>query len=136
MMAQTCVCYGKNRKTHARGSKGCIWHGIPPDLWHKSHFDAQKSMEQSNNSERAGMVSKPRVRERAEELGTFMNEEQQSAVRQLANELHRVNNAVIRCVEMGLAVELQRVARHHAEGGYWGDMLIPVVMKQDTKKDL
>lgn len=82
------------------------------------------------------MVNKPKVKERAEELGTFMDDEQQAAIRQLANDLHRVNNSVIRCVELGLAVELNRTARHHAEGGYWGDLLIPVVMKQSTKQDL
>lgn len=81
-------------------------------------------------------MNKPKVKERAEEVSTFMNEEQQAAIRQLANELHRVNNAVIKCVELGLAVELQRSARHHAEGGYWGDLLIPIIMKQSTKKDL
>lgn len=82
------------------------------------------------------MTTKPKVKERAEEASTFMNEEQQAAIRLLANELHRVNNAVIKCVDLGLAVELQRSARHHAEGGYWGDLLIPIIMKQSTKKDL
>jgi hypothetical protein len=82
------------------------------------------------------MNNKPKVKERSEEFTTFMNNEQQSAIRQLGNDLHRVNNSVIRCVELGLAVELQRVARHHADGGYWGDLLVPVVMKQSTKKDL
>lgn len=79
---------------------------------------------------------KPKVKERAEELTTFMNEEQQAAIRMLGNDLHRVNTSVMRCVELGLAVELQRVARHHAEGGYWGDLLVPVIMKQSIKKDL
>jgi hypothetical protein len=82
------------------------------------------------------MNNKPKVKERSEEFTSFMNDEQTSAIRQLGNDLHRVNNAVIRCVELGLAVELQRVSRHHVEGGYWGDLLIPVVVKQSTKKDL
>ena len=81
-------------------------------------------------------MMKPKVKERAEELTTFMNEEQQAAIRMLGNDLHRVNTSVMRCVELGLAVELQRVARHHAEGGYWGDLLVPVIMKQSIKKDL
>lgn len=81
-------------------------------------------------------MTKPKVKERAEELTTFMNDEQTAAIRILANELHRVNTAVMKCVELGLAVELQRVARHHAEGGYWGDLLVPVVMKQSIKRDL
>lgn len=81
-------------------------------------------------------MSKPNVKQRAEELSTFMSDEQTAAIRILGNELHRVNTAVMRCVELGLAVELQRVARHHAEGGYWGDLLIPIVVKQHVKKDL
>jgi hypothetical protein len=80
-------------------------------------------------------INKPNVKDRAEELGTLMDEAQQSAIRQLANDLHRMNNSVIRCVESGLAVELVRTARHHAEGGYWGDLLVPVVMKQSQHKD-
>jgi hypothetical protein len=36
------------------------------------------------------------------------------------------------CVECGLSVELHRTARHHAEGGYWGDLMAPVVVKQGS----
>jgi hypothetical protein len=71
-----------------------------------------------------------RVKERAEAFASTMTEEQQAAIRALGNELHRLNQAVMRCVETGLSVELQRTARHHAEGGYWGDLLVPVVVKQ------
>ena len=70
------------------------------------------------------------VKERAEALTTEMSDGQQAAIRALANDLHRLNQAVVRCVESGLSVELQRTARHHAEGGYWGDLLVPVVVKQ------
>jgi hypothetical protein len=71
-----------------------------------------------------------KVKERAEALTSSMSDEQQVAIRTLGNELHRLNQAVMRCVESGLSVELQRTARHHAEGGYWGDLLVPVVVKQ------
>jgi type II secretory pathway component PulK len=71
-----------------------------------------------------------KVRERTEAMASAMTDEQQVAIRQLANELHRLNQSVVRCVESGLSVELQRTARHHAEGGYWGDLLVPVVVKQ------
>jgi hypothetical protein len=71
-----------------------------------------------------------KVKERAEAMASAMTDEQQVAIRQLANELHRLNQSVVRCVESGLSVELQRTARHHAEGGYWGDLLVPVVVKQ------
>jgi hypothetical protein len=73
---------------------------------------------------------KTRVKERAEALASTMTDDQRAAIRALGNELHRLNQAVMRCVETGLSVELQRTARHHAEGGYWGDLLVPVVVKQ------
>jgi hypothetical protein len=71
-----------------------------------------------------------KVKERAEALTSTMTDEQQAAIRMLGNDLHRLNQTVMRCVEAGLSVELQRTARHHAEGGYWGDLLVPVVVKQ------
>lgn len=71
-----------------------------------------------------------KVKERAEALTTEMSDEQTAAIRALGNDLHRLNQAVVRCVEAGLSVELARTARHHAEGGYWGDLLVPVVVKQ------
>jgi hypothetical protein len=75
-------------------------------------------------------VIKTHVKERAEALSSEMSEGQQAAIRALGNELHRLNQAVVRCVETGLSVELQRTARHHAEGGYWGDLMVPIVVKQ------
>ena len=75
-------------------------------------------------------MTRTRVKELTEELTTEMNEAQKSAIRMLANDLHRLNQAVMRAVEAGLSVELQRTARHHAEGGYWGDLLMPIVVKQ------
>ena len=75
-------------------------------------------------------MTRTRVKERTEELTTEMNDDQKSAIRMLANDLHRLNQAVMRAVEAGLSVELQRTARHHAEGGYWGDLLMPIVVKQ------
>jgi hypothetical protein len=71
-----------------------------------------------------------RVKERTEALVSEMSDAQQTAIRGLGNELHRLNQAVVRCVDAGLSVELIRTARHHAEGGYWGDLLVPVVVKR------
>ncbi len=70
------------------------------------------------------------VKDRAEAQTSSMNDKQSDAIRRLANELHRLNNAVIAAVDSGLSVELQRGARHHAEGGFWGDLMIPIVVKQ------
>ncbi|MEE2951748.1 hypothetical protein SAMN06297251_104129 [Fulvimarina manganoxydans] len=73
-----------------------------------------------------------RVRERAEEQSSAMEESQQTAIRMLANDLHRLNQAVMRAVEAGVSVELVRSARHHSGNGNWGDLLIPVVLKSES----
>ena len=73
---------------------------------------------------------KTHVKERAEAMASEMSDDQQTAIRMLANELHRLNQAVVKAVDSGLSVELQRTARHHADGGYWGDLLVPIVVKQ------
>ena len=73
---------------------------------------------------------KTHVKERAEAMASEMSDDQQTAIRILANELHRLNQAVVKAVDSGLSVELQRTARHHADGGYWGDLLVPIVVKQ------
>jgi hypothetical protein len=74
------------------------------------------------------MPSIARVRERAEEQSSAMNADQQAVIRMLANELHRLNQAVMTAVEAGVSVELVRSARHHGGNGNWGDLLIPVVV--------
>jgi hypothetical protein len=81
-------------------------------------------------NENSGVIPMRSVKERAEDLATTMDDKQQAAIRMLANELHRLNQAVVRAVESGLSVELQRTARHHAEGGFWGDLLVPIIVKQ------
>ncbi len=72
---------------------------------------------------------KPQVKERAEEQSSTMNQEQQAMIRMVANDLHRLNQAVMKAVDAGVSVELIRSARHHNEGN-WGDLLIPVIMAQ------
>ncbi|MCP6093646.1 hypothetical protein NL391_27770, partial [Klebsiella pneumoniae] len=71
-----------------------------------------------------------RVRERAEEQSSAMTQDQQAAIRMLANDLHRLNQAVMNAVEAGISVELVRSARHHGGDGNWGDLLIPVIVAQ------
>ncbi|MGK9052322.1 hypothetical protein QTA58_04645 [Neorhizobium sp. CSC1952] len=68
------------------------------------------------------------VKERAEEQATAMTPEQQAAVRTLANDLHRLNHAIMKAVDAGVSVELMRSARHHGGDGHWGDLMIPVVV--------
>ena len=76
------------------------------------------------------MPSISRVKERAEEQATTMSPDQQSTIRMLANDLHRLNQSVMKAVEAGVSVELVRSARHHGGDGNWGDLLIPVIVTQ------
>lgn len=75
-------------------------------------------------------TSRTRVRERAEEQASAMNEDQQAVIRMVANDLHRLNQSVMKAVEAGVSVELVRSARHHSGEGNWGDLLIPVIVTQ------
>jgi hypothetical protein len=77
------------------------------------------------------MNSPARVKERAEEQSTSMSTDQQSAIRMLANDLHRLNQSVMNAVEAGVSVELVRSARHHGGEGNWGDLLIPVIVTRN-----
>ena len=76
------------------------------------------------------MASISRDRERAEEQSSAMTDQQQTAIRMVANDLHRLNQSVMKAVEAGVSVELVRSARHHGGEGNWGDLLIPVIVTQ------
>ena len=76
------------------------------------------------------MTPQTRVKERAEEQSTSMSTDQQAAIRMVANDLHRLNHAVMKAVDAGVSVELVRSARHHGGDGNWGDLLIPVIVTQ------
>jgi hypothetical protein len=76
------------------------------------------------------MSTKPPVKERTEEMASAMNSDEQSAIRMVANDLHRLNQSVMKAVEAGVSVELIRSARHHGGNGNWGDMLTPIIVKQ------
>ena len=76
------------------------------------------------------MNVRPQVKQRAEDQASAMNTDQQAAIRVLANDLHRLNQAVMQAVEAGVSVELVRSVRHHGGNGNWGDLLIPVVVTQ------
>lgn len=76
-------------------------------------------------------MTKPPVKERTEEMASTMNADEQSAIRMVANDLHRLNQSVMKAVEAGVSVELIRSARHHSGNGNWGDLLTPIIVKQD-----
>ncbi|MDZ7823600.1 MAG: hypothetical protein U5K75_05845 [Ahrensia sp.] len=70
------------------------------------------------------------VKEKAEEQASSMDADQQATIRMVANDLHRLNQSVMKAVEAGVSVELVRSARHHGGDGNWGDLLIPVILTQ------
>jgi hypothetical protein len=76
------------------------------------------------------MNAKPPVKERSEEMASMMNADQQSAIRMVANDLHRLNQSVMKAVESGVSVELIRSARHHCGDGNFGDLLTPIIVKK------
>jgi hypothetical protein len=78
------------------------------------------------------MASISRVKDRAEEQSSAMSVDQQATIRMLANDLHRLNQSVMKAVEAGVSVELVRSARHHGGDGNWGDLLIPVIVTQQN----
>lgn len=75
------------------------------------------------------MNAKPPVKERSEEMASSMNTDEQAAIRRLANDLHRLNQSVMAAVDAGVSVELIRSARHHGGNGNWGDLLTPIIVK-------
>ncbi|MCQ2005296.1 hypothetical protein [Rhizobium sp. NRK18] len=74
------------------------------------------------------MTPQTRVKERAEEQSTTMTADQQAMIRMVANDLHRLNQSVMKAVDAGVSVELVRSARHHGGDGNWGDLLIPIII--------
>ena len=78
------------------------------------------------------MANKPPVKERSEEMSSAMSNDEQSAIRMVANDLHRLNQSVMKAVEAGVSVELIRSARHHSGDGNFGDLLTPVIVKQNS----
>ena len=74
------------------------------------------------------MTPQTRVKERAEEQASAMNNDQQALIRIVANDLHRLNQSIMKAVDAGVSVELVRSARHHGGNGNWGDLLIPVIL--------
>jgi len=77
------------------------------------------------------MTPRTRVKERAAEQSSAMTDNQQAVIRMVANDLHRLNQSVMKAVEAGVSVELVRSARHHGGDGNWGDLLIPVIVTQN-----
>jgi len=61
-----------------------------------------------------------------DESESEFSENQDSALRMVANSLHRLNESIVKAAETGLTVELMRASRYHA-GGSWGDQMVPII---------
>jgi hypothetical protein len=59
-----------------------------------------------------------------------LSDRQASTFQALARQADNLNIAMREAVEAGLSIELQRLSRHHRDGGYWGDILQPTIVKQ------
>ncbi|MEM7303307.1 MAG: hypothetical protein AAF468_19675 [Pseudomonadota bacterium] len=70
-----------------------------------------------------------KAKTRAAEQSSSVTDNQQASIRQLANDLHRLNHSVMKAVEAGVSVELVRSARHHGGEGNWGDLMVPIIVK-------
>ncbi|MBL4599077.1 MAG: hypothetical protein JKX93_08920 [Rhizobiaceae bacterium] len=77
-------------------------------------------------------TQKPPVKERSEDMASSMGANEQAAIRMVANDLHRLNQSVMKAVEAGVSVELIRSARHHCGNGNFGDLLTPIILKQSS----
>ena len=60
---------------------------------------------------------------------TTLSEAQESSIRRVANDLHRLNEAIQKAVENGVTVELMRASRFHGENGAYGDQTIPIITR-------
>jgi len=61
---------------------------------------------------------------------TPFDEAQNRALRSVADCLHRLNRAITQAVDAGITVELMRASRYHANGGIWGDQMIPIIHRR------
>ena len=61
-----------------------------------------------------------------------MSGNQDSALRMLASNIHRLNESIVRAADAGLTVELIRASRYHAAtAGCWGDQMVPIITRKD-----
>ena len=61
---------------------------------------------------------------------------QESALRVVANNLHRLNESIVKAVDVGLSVELMRACRYHNKTGCWGDQMVPIIERKSPAAPL
>ena len=55
--------------------------------------------------------------------------EQDSNLRIVTNNLHRLNESIVQAVHNGLTVEIKRASRFHSGSGKWGDQIYLAITK-------
>jgi hypothetical protein len=63
-------------------------------------------------------------------LAQDLSEQQQSLLHGLSQQIEQLNASMREAVNGGLSIELQRSSRHHKDGGFWGDIIAPNVVKK------
>lgn len=63
----------------------------------------------------------------AEPFGGPQLQDRETAIRQVADTLHRLNVQIVHAVDAGATIELMRTGRHHNGKGAWGDQMVPIV---------
>jgi hypothetical protein len=61
---------------------------------------------------------------------TRLSNQQETLLNMVADATRRLNASIREAVAAGISIEVQRTARHHCGGGYWGDVVAPKVVKQ------
>jgi hypothetical protein len=59
----------------------------------------------------------------------------ETAIRRVADSLHRLNHAIVSAVQAGATVELLRCSRYHCGNGRWGDQMAPMVTVPETARN-
>ncbi len=67
-------------------------------------------------------------KEISREPGEF-SPEQDSRLRIITNNLHRLNDSIVQAVGAGLTVEIKRASRFHGGTGSWGDQIYLAIKK-------
>lgn len=75
------------------------------------------------------MNTEPGFQESPAREETSLSQDQEASIRRVANDLHRLNEAIVKAVQAGVTVELMRASRYHGENGAYGDQMIPVITR-------
>jgi len=59
--------------------------------------------------------------------GEAFTADQDSKIRIITNNLHRLNDSIAEAVAAGLTVEIKRASRFHCGSGQWGDQIYLIV---------